>query len=652
MANNVVDIMLESVNINGHIKYVEEILTKYEWNQTEVKSFSDAIQLIKEKQNDNNLYMSVVGEFSSGKSSFINAQIRDNLLKADVLQATTSAATIIKYGEQLDASIKYKNGNSVTYSQRQGLGRKIWRRFFKPNNSKLKNEMREFINTVTTDEVIARDLDLVTITHFSKVSESGLIIIDTPGTNTLNERHALVTAKVIKESADAAIITIPSNVPLSNSLLSFVKEYLKDVISKCIFIVTKMDLIRIKEQQRVLDYIVQKLKNEFCTDKINLFPYSPLLMLKGIVPEVEFTLPNDDITFLTKQSEQTERHIIDILKQQRLIIQMQKLIILINDLFSSLEMNLKILEESYKDRHDALQKNKIKELDSFIKDQKYIHKNAINNGARTVTEKIFSIILKSQEELLINLHSDIYGAQNHKELNSIMENKLSLTISDKQDKLRQNLFMVFNEFQRLGQTQNSKFKGEFNKIYTNLSTLGGQIYVNEHALSFKTSDMVDNYAKIQVAAVNDTVKSDNKTITYAAVGGSGTGALIGTIIFPGVGTVVGALLGSLVGYLFQKPLDELKSSYYAKVKESIDESYCKIRDSSNGIANDIINHIIRDLFDIIDSHFSHYNILVKEIINRDENEKKSLEIKSDMINNDLNELKNRRVFLEGIRKNL
>jgi len=493
---------------------------------------------------------------------------------------------------------------------------------------------------------------LVKIKHPSKVLSDGLVIIDTPGTNAVNERHELVTAKVIKEIADAAIIAIPSNVPLSNSLLSFVRENLTDVISKCVFVVTKMDLIRMKEQQRVLSYVEQKLKTEFSIDEINIFPYTPLLMLKDVVSDVDFNLSGDYIAFLSNQSKQAEIQIIEILKQQRLIIQMQKLIILMKKLFDTLEQDLRIFEKKYKDRHDALEKNKIKDLGSFIKNRKEIHKQGIIDGSREIRKKLSYLLEKTQEDLLKNLNDDIFGAQNHNELNSIMEKKIGLTISLKQDELKKSLPDVFNGFQLLAQKQNAEFEREFNKLYTNLSTLGGKISVNEHALSYKTSDLVGNYAKEQIASVNETVKSENNRVTFASAGGVGAGALIGTAIFPGVGTVVGALVGSLTGLIFRKPLNELKSKYYSSAKESIDDSFRKAKDSSQVIADDIVNGLVKDLFAIIDSYFSQYDLLVKEMIKRDEYEKKELERKSEIINRDLYELSKRRNILDGLRKKL
>src|SRR4051812_31882824 len=100
---NPLEFLMNSVNIPGHTNYMRDLLYRYEWPQDKKEALFTELDAIESKQKDKNLYMAVVGEFSTGKSTLINGFLRREILKMDVLQATTAASTKIIYGEELTA---------------------------------------------------------------------------------------------------------------------------------------------------------------------------------------------------------------------------------------------------------------------------------------------------------------------------------------------------------------------------------------------------------------------------------------------------------------------------------------------------------------------------------------------------------------------
>ena len=56
----------------------------------------------------------------------------------------------------------------VEYYKSIFFGKKMWRKFFKPDESKIKDELREYIINVTSEESIASQIRKVTINHPSK----------------------------------------------------------------------------------------------------------------------------------------------------------------------------------------------------------------------------------------------------------------------------------------------------------------------------------------------------------------------------------------------------------------------------------------------------------------------------------------------------
>jgi Dynamin family len=62
-------------------------------------------------------HLAVVGEFSAGKSTFIDAVLRDPLLKRAPL-VTTAAATHLCYSERIDLEVRFDGSPTwLSYSQ-------------------------------------------------------------------------------------------------------------------------------------------------------------------------------------------------------------------------------------------------------------------------------------------------------------------------------------------------------------------------------------------------------------------------------------------------------------------------------------------------------------------------------------------------------
>ena len=90
----------ELASLDSHIAFAKQLIDKYQWPDDVREELTSRLTDIRNKQQDKQLNLSVIGEFSSGKSTFINALLRMDLLAACVLQGTTVASTVIEYAPQ------------------------------------------------------------------------------------------------------------------------------------------------------------------------------------------------------------------------------------------------------------------------------------------------------------------------------------------------------------------------------------------------------------------------------------------------------------------------------------------------------------------------------------------------------------------------
>lgn len=643
--------IVEGASIGNHISFIQNVIEIY-WISSKRQVFLNQLKYIKQRQNDKNMYMAVVGEFSTGKSSFINAIIKDSLLKTDILQATTSATTSIIYGDELDVKVTYQDGTIDEYLKNLSSGKKFWRNLFTPNQEKVKEEISEYIKIVTSEESISSCVKQVVIEHTSETLKNGLVIIDTPGTNAINKRHEEVTATAIKDLADAAIIIISADKQLPKTLIDFINNNLLDVLSKCIFVVNKMDLVRNKEQKRVLQYIESRIKLEFGVNNVNVYPYTPLAILKEQIPAIDFNCDSEYTQFLLEQSVDTEKKIYELLKQQRVLIQLQKLILLIRYLYEDLEKDLYELQENYEVRHKALEDNQIRDLNNFISEQKKLHQGKILEKCITTRKDINSNIYKAKVALLREIYSKIFGKTDHAQLKSYMKKELEITINIYINALSKNLSIIMNKVKLTAQKQKEIFEEDFKTLYNNLSTLGGNLEINKEALRVYANNLISASVTRDFVDMKKSMNTEDNKLGSIALGGAGAGALLGTVLFPGIGTAVGAIIGSLAGLLFKKPLEDLKYDYYTQIKNTMDECFIKVEKTVDVLYKETIRRIISEFNRNIDNYFVKYEYLVKEMIKRDELEKQELESKSIQIKKDLHELSNRKVSLENIREKI
>ena len=65
----------EVLAIDEHIGFASELISRNKWYGKQKVRMQERLDAIKRKQADKCLNISVIGEFSSGKSSFINALV-------------------------------------------------------------------------------------------------------------------------------------------------------------------------------------------------------------------------------------------------------------------------------------------------------------------------------------------------------------------------------------------------------------------------------------------------------------------------------------------------------------------------------------------------------------------------------------------------
>ncbi|TKD70763.1 dynamin family protein [Pseudalkalibacillus hwajinpoensis] len=195
----------------------------------------------------------VVGEFSRGKSTFINALLGKRILPS-LVRPTTTVLNIISYGASHKIKIHYhdrKTVDLISEDQFKGL--------IAPKDPIIGDKESE----ATFDEHVQRikRVKYAEINYPLSFCQNGVQIIDTPGTNDLDPIREEITNTIIPAS-DAAILLLDATKLLSESEVSFLRDrLLANDISKIFVVINFKDLLKSKEDiEKVMNYAKAKLE--------------------------------------------------------------------------------------------------------------------------------------------------------------------------------------------------------------------------------------------------------------------------------------------------------------------------------------------------------------------------------------------------------
>lgn len=219
--------------MSENITKVKEVFRQYGFNSLEKSADKLIFNISKDR-----FSVAVVGEFSRGKSTFINRLIEKANLPTGNLP-TTAVTTRVRYSPKNSIFVFDKHGKK----EQLPICEETWERIGTGD------DFTETYNNV----VVGVDDDWL--------HKNNIEIIDTPGAGDLEEKRAKTIGNAL-QSCHAAIITIRADSVLSITEKLFIEQRL---IAKntpfLLLIVTRLDTISPEERARVIEYIKSSLKN-------------------------------------------------------------------------------------------------------------------------------------------------------------------------------------------------------------------------------------------------------------------------------------------------------------------------------------------------------------------------------------------------------
>lgn len=557
-------ILSEAADVDGHVAFVEGLLARYELSDEQRAPIERGLARVRARQRDPLLSMAVVGEFSSGKSSFINALLREEAFEADVIQGTTVASTVIRpYPERtlcLHHTDDLTRGRMVP-----GVGSA--------------EALAEALRPYTSDERLDEGVRYLSVGHPSDFLARGVSIIDTPGTNSLEAWHEEVTRRTIRERADACIVLTPASQVFSQSLRAFMRQNFSDVLPSCVFVLTKIDLVRANQRERVVEYARQVLRNEFDLEDPLVLPYCSLF-------------DGDEVAEFAESNRGAEEAIARFLGERRVQLQLQRCMALLEDTMDVLGQEVDGLLVAREREHERLVATTTADLEAFVEEQKEAAKEVFESRVAELGEDFKADLVDSTDFAKREVYQALADCSTEGDIRGFIDSGLSEKVEEWTGKMLSDagvqdgqVCWAYRELRDVVAAHAAKsFECAFEKTYPDLALLGRSII---EPVGF--APQIDSAAFVNTQVLMDlkqmAVDNDNRdTLSFGGhiAGGAAAGAAAGSVI-PGLGTVVGGVAGAVVGLArwvsvsdSSERADEFRDQVSGKVRALVDQHFATL----------------------------------------------------------------------------
>ena len=219
-----------SGNKQGLLQRIDGLQAQTYLEKMELEQLDELRQLVQ----DERFSVVVIGEFSRGKSTFINALLGAALIPMDVLPET-AVIHALHYGEEPALTVVRRDGST--------------------EKGKASSEyLQQFV--VGNQDVDA--VSYIKIAYPADFLAGNVLLVDTPGVSDMDEQRAEITYGFLPQ-ADVVIVLLDATAPLKKTEKDFINQrVLPQGIRRVIFVANKADHIDPEEVPDNYAEILQK----------------------------------------------------------------------------------------------------------------------------------------------------------------------------------------------------------------------------------------------------------------------------------------------------------------------------------------------------------------------------------------------------------
>ena len=218
--------------------------------QSKNENLERSVNDVAHKLAEDRFYLTVVGQFSRGKSTLMNAILGKGHLPSGIVP-TTSAITAVSYGSREKVVLRRAGSNLTSEIA----------------IAQLADFVTERINPGNRDRIEMAEVQVPV-----EILQRGFFLVDTPGLGSAVRENTATTLNFLP-SADAIVFVTSCDAPLTAGELGYLREC-RSSVRQMFLVINKMDLVPAAEREQVLEFVESKVRQEWEQASVHLYPVS------------------------------------------------------------------------------------------------------------------------------------------------------------------------------------------------------------------------------------------------------------------------------------------------------------------------------------------------------------------------------------------
>lgn len=636
-------------DVAEHLAFSRDLVRKHVISTARKQDFEGRITSIEARAQDRRLHLAVIGEFSSGKSTFINAILRQRLLKSACV-ATTASAAYIEPGREFLVTTTFTDGaqiksTNISYSN---LLRRLGN--IKPNLS-LKATLSELLDLLTSDQAVANTVKRINIIVPSEHLSEDIVIIDTPGINAGacgTESHAQITRNILEESADCAIVLVPSSSAMTDTLINFLLQNVKPFLHRCIFVLTAMDQQDPQDRAELVKVVRLKISEKLKLPDALVLESSAITMIPvKVIPTLMMSEKN--WAYWQNQFVEVEKYLKQVMLHQRGLIITERLVRLLQELINELSDDLNKKKTKLAQEEKLLQENSVAAIEGVMSTLFAQSKAKVVNQMNTiksylsVKKSTYRTAAKSRIDEVINAA----GWIPYDSYDKTIVPKIKIEVESHGIDYAKDLDKQLKKLRDCCESVCTDFAHQFKFHYKAFPSLPVNLSIPSIPISSITVPSMSFFSSRRYIE-----QQSDATNTGAGVGAVICG-ILGFIVAGPIGAAAGVAIGGAGGNeIAGDSLEKYQNTLRSYAESDNEEFFDKIHRELTKQLDKIVDNILRQLQIITNSHVQEYGATVGLLIDKHRDAEKRLMQEIEMTIADSQDLSHRKSRLESLRQQL
>ncbi|MEU4149404.1 dynamin family protein [Streptomyces sp. NPDC026659] len=541
-------------------------------------------------------YLAVIGEFSSGKSTFVNALLQAELFPSSALPAT-GAAVQVRHGPAFHVRAVFGDGSEWTVTGsvpdavagsgplrpvRAPAGAGVPGTVLTPDEVRARLAglaPRAALAVLSTDPSVAPSVRELRVRYPAPLLESGLVLIDTPGANAANEGPGPAHDRIAADAAaraDAAVVVMSRAQVLAASLNDFLADALDEgVLAHSVFVVTRADE-EDGEGEEDEDQAQARSRHDAVARVAALTgltdPPVVLASPKEVLAVLRTGAAGDGAaTVWVERFDRTRAWLLRTVEARRAAAVDDTVLRLVQSLQQGLEEGLTAEIRDLDRRRQELELVAPADMGGFLADQVTSHTTGLRAVERQVVAAVRAECGMHRAAAVASVTAATDACANGKELQQALSGPVPQQVRQCVDRFLENAAVTTRtHFDRRLTRLSAALFDDFGEVFGQLDRID-PAPLREHAPDTPPAPV--SVTSGAFAAAGTLAADDSRRDRLSFGWGAGAGAAIGTMILPGVGTLVGGALGLFLGGMFTRDIAEVRGQAVQKATASVGELF-------------------------------------------------------------------------------